>query len=103
MPHPPPRPPTLTKADVAAFRALVAESAKRRVRARALRWIGKGVWAVVLALLTWGLNHYSVKRNDETRYIHHQETARVEKKLDKVEEVTKALAPEAFSSKMTNK
>ena len=45
-----------------------------------------------------GLNHYSIQRNEETRHLGRQDTARVEKKLDKVEEVAKALAPEAFVS-----
>ena len=99
-PHPP-RPPSLTKADLAAFHALLAKAAERRVWARVGKWVVRAVGAVLLAVIAWGLNHLSIQRNDETRHMHSQETARVEKKLDKVEEVTKTLAPEAFvSSKM---
>jgi hypothetical protein len=54
------------------------------------------VWAAVLGVFFWGLNHYSVQRNDEARHEHRQQTAEVERKLDKVEAVTKTLAPEAF-------
>ena len=81
-----------------ALYAMALAAADRRGRDRVLRWIGRAVWAVVLLALGWGLNHYSIQRNEETRHLGRQDTARVEKKLDKVEEVAKALAPEAFVS-----
>ena len=51
----------------------------------------------------WVLNHYSIQRNEETRHLGRQETAKVEAKLQEVEKVTKALAPETFSKMMTSK
>ena len=82
---------------------LALAAADRRGRDRVLRWIGRAVWAVALAVLVWGLNHYSVQRNDETRKMSTQGTAKVEAKLQEVEKVTKALAPETFSKMMTSK
>ena len=58
----------------------------------------RAVGAVLLAVIVWGLNHYSIQRNEETRHMGRQETAKVEAKLKQVEEVTKALAPEAFTT-----
>ena len=102
--------PALTQADLDALHALVADAkaaelaaAKRRGREQVYRWLGHAVWAVAAILLTWWLNHRGVQRNDETRHMHTQETARVEEKLKQVEDVTKALAPGAFSSRMTAK
>ena len=92
------QPPALTAEDIEAVHALLAEAAERRVWARVGKWVVRAVWALVLLVLGWGLNHYSVQRNDETRHMHSQETARVEEKLDKVEKVVKSLAPEAFAT-----
>ena len=91
--------PALTSEDIEALRALVAESAERRVWARVWKWVGRGLWPVALLVMGWVLNHYSVQRNDETRHMGRQDTAKVEAKLKQVEEVTKALAPEAFVTK----
>jgi hypothetical protein len=107
-------PPTVTPADVesdikahfdalekpgGALYVLAVEAAERRGRDRLLRWLGRAAWAVVLLALGWGFNHYSVQRNEETRHMGRQDTAKIEAKLKQVEEVTKALAPEAFTTK----
>jgi type II secretory pathway component PulM len=87
---------TVTPADIEALHELLADAAKRRGREQVYRWAGHAVWAVAAILLTWWLNSRGVQRNEESRHEHRQQTAEVERKLDKVEAVTKTLAPEAF-------
>ena len=97
-PRRPTRPPALTAEDIEAIHAMIAEAAERRVWARVGKWVGRGLWPVALFVMGWVLNHYSIQRNEETRHMGRQETAKVEAKLQEVEKVTKALAPEAFTS-----
>ena len=89
------QPPALTAEDIEALHALIAEAAERRVWKKFGKWIGRGVWALVLLVLGWAFNHLSIQRNDETRHMHSQETARVTERLQEVEKATKALAPSA--------
>ena len=55
-----PKRPTITQDDIDDLHKLVDDAAERRGKERVYRWVGRGVWAVVLGVFFWGLNHYSI-------------------------------------------
>ena len=81
--------------------AVLADDAKAASIATAERRGSNRVWgilrtaagAVALVVLGFALDHCSAKRSAETRQIQAQETAKVTEKIQRVEDVAKAMAP----------
>jgi hypothetical protein len=83
----------LTKADVAALRALIDEAAERRGSARVWKLVGAAAWALALLVLGFALNHYSARRSEEAAAREQRRADFVTRRLKDVEAATKAMAP----------
>jgi hypothetical protein len=99
----PAKKPTITQEDLDALHVLVADRLVRRGWDRAWKVFATAAWAVGIVVLGWYLTRNANLRDEAAV---HREKARaevVDKKLKVVEDVadvvTKALAPEAFTTK----
>ena len=90
------------RVDVLASDAKAAGLATARQQGRSSVWgiLRTAAGAVSLGVLGFALDHCADKRSTETRQIQAQETAKVTEKIQRVEDVAKAMVPVGLYSPM---
>jgi hypothetical protein len=82
----------------AEVKAAVLTMAGKQGETRVWKIVGGAAWAIALIVMTYTLNHYSAKRTEDTAKTQAKVAEVVAQKLEKIEEVAKAMAPEPLYS-----
>ena len=94
----PAKKPAITQEDLDALHELVADRLVRRGWDRAWKVFATAAWAVGIVVLGWYLTRGANQREENAAAREARRAEFVTKRLQQVEEATKALAPEAFTS-----